>query len=45
MLSITHELKSPLASIKLNMQTVKTRDLDKAKVDRLMDNSDADIDR
>lgn len=45
MLSITHELKSPLASIKLNMQTVKTRELDKAKVDRLMDNSDADIAR
>jgi signal transduction histidine kinase len=43
MLSITHELKSPLAAIKLNMQTVKTRELDKAKVDRLMDNSDADV--
>lgn len=43
MLSITHELKSPLASIKLNMQTIKTRELDKAKVDRLLDNSDSDI--
>ena len=31
LLSITHELKSPLASIKLMNETIKKRDLDKTK--------------
>jgi signal transduction histidine kinase len=45
MLSVTHELKSPLASIKLNMQTISSRNLDKAQSERLINNSLFDITR
>jgi signal transduction histidine kinase len=45
MLSITHELKSPLAAIKLNMQTVKGRDLEKEKSNKLIENSLSDVNR
>ncbi len=45
MLSITHELKSPLASIKLNMQTISTRNLEKNQSEKLINNSLFDISR
>lgn len=45
MLSITHELKSPLSSIKLSLQTLTMRKLDADKTDRLISNSLTDIDR
>jgi signal transduction histidine kinase len=45
MLSITHELKSPLASLKLNMQTISSRNLEKTQSDKLISNSLFDISR
>lgn len=45
MLSITHELKSPLSSIKLSLQTLTMRKLDADKTERLISNSLTDIDR
>ncbi len=36
MLSVTHELKSPLAAIKLNLQTIERRKLDEEKRDALI---------
>ncbi len=45
MLSITHELKSPLSSIKLSLQTMSMRKLDADKSERLISNSLSDIDR
>ena len=44
-LSITHELKSPLASIKLMNETLKLRELDKEKQHKLIANSLSEIDR
>ncbi len=35
LLSITHELKSPLASIRLILETFKKRDLEKGQIDKL----------
>ncbi|WP_426325742.1 sensor histidine kinase [Pedobacter sp. R-06] len=45
LMSITHELKSPLAAIKLSIQTIVKRDLDKARQTSLLNNSLKDIER
>ena len=45
LMSITHELKSPLAAIKLSIQTIVKRDLDKARQISLLNNSLKDIER
>lgn len=45
LLSVTHELKSPLAAIKLSLQTIVKRDLDKARQTILLTNSLKDIER
>lgn len=45
LLSVTHELKSPLAAIKLSIQTIIKRDLDKARQTSLLSNSLKDIER
>jgi len=45
LLSVTHELKSPLAAIKLSLQTIAKRDLDKQMQLSLLNNSLKDIER
>jgi signal transduction histidine kinase len=45
LLSITHELRSPLSSVKLSLQTLSLRKLDAEKSERLISNSLIDIDR
>ncbi len=45
LLSVTHELKSPLASIKLYLQTILKRDLEKEKRDQFIRSSIDDIGR
>lgn len=45
LLSITHELKSPLASTKLMLQTILKRKLEKPKQNELLDNSLQEINR
>ncbi|MBE8715506.1 sensor histidine kinase [Sphingobacterium hungaricum] len=45
LLSITHELKSPLASIKLYIQTILKRDLDREQQKMFLSNSLKDIER
>lgn len=45
LLSVTHELKSPLASIKLSLQTILKRDLNKEQSNTLLQNSLQDIER
>ncbi len=45
LLSITHELKSPLASLKLSMQTIQKRQLDPEQVKTMADMSLDDIER
>lgn len=45
LMSITHELKSPLAAIKLSVQTIVKRDLDRVKQAALLNNSLKDIER
>lgn len=45
LLAVTHELKSPLASIKLYLQTVLKRDLSKEQQHQFMSNSLKDIER
>lgn len=45
LLSVTHELKSPLAAMKLSLQTIVKRDLDKARQTSLLNNSLKDIER
>lgn len=45
LLSVTHELKSPLASIKLYLQTILKRDLNKAQTHTFLNNSLKDIER
>jgi two-component system, OmpR family, sensor histidine kinase VicK len=42
---LTHELKSPLASIQLHLETVKLRDLPKEKLDGFIDTMLSDTDR
>ncbi len=45
LLSVTHELKSPLASIKLYLQTLQKHDLDKARQQHFIENAIKDTDR
>jgi len=45
LLSVTHELKSPLASIKILLQTIQKRDLTKAQVLNFIDKSLLDVER
>lgn len=45
LLSVTHELKSPLSSIKLYLQTILKRDLEKEKRDQFIKSSIDDIGR
>jgi signal transduction histidine kinase len=45
LLSITHELKSPLASIKLSLQTLEKRVVVEEKYQKLISNSLDDVDR
>lgn len=45
LLSVTHELKSPLAAIKLSLQTLVKRDLPKEMQQSLLSNSLKDIER
>ncbi|HEY4196936.1 MAG TPA: HAMP domain-containing sensor histidine kinase [Mucilaginibacter sp.] len=45
LLSVTHELKSPLASIKLLLQTIQKRDLTKQQVQDFIGKSLLDIER
>ena len=45
MLSVTHELKSPLASIKLYLQTILKRDLDHERQQYFIQNSLKDVER
>jgi len=45
LLSVTHELKSPLASIKLLLQTIQKRDLTKAQILDFIEKSLLDIER
>jgi signal transduction histidine kinase len=45
LLSVTHELKSPLASIKILLQTIQKRDLTKAQILDFIDKSLLDIER
>lgn len=45
LLSITHELKSPVATIKLSLQTLKQRQLDAEQTQRVLNNSMNDAER
>jgi two-component system phosphate regulon sensor histidine kinase PhoR len=45
LLSVTHELKSPLASIKLYLQTINKRDLDKNQIKSFIDKCLLDVER
>ena len=45
LLSVTHELKSPLASIKLMLQTIQKRDLNKVQILDFIDKALLDIER
>lgn len=45
LLSITHELKSPLSSIKITLQTMMKRKLEPEQSEKLMTNSLSDVDR
>ena len=45
LLSVTHELKSPLAAIKLYLETILKRDLDRVQIQSFLKNSLKDIER
>jgi two-component system, OmpR family, phosphate regulon sensor histidine kinase PhoR len=45
LLSVTHELKSPLSTVKLSLQTMAMRKLEPEKEEKLIANSLVDIDR
>lgn len=45
LLSVTHELKSPIASARLQLETLLIRDIDKAKQKEILVNAISDTDR
>jgi two-component system, OmpR family, phosphate regulon sensor histidine kinase PhoR len=45
LLSVTHELKSPIASAKLQLQTLQKRELEKAQQREIISNAISDVDR
>lgn len=45
LLSITHEFKSPLAAIRLNLQTIQKHELDNQKKNQIIENSLTETDR
>lgn len=45
LLSITHELKSPISTVKLSLQTLGKRKLEAEQSEKLVNNSLADLDR
>jgi two-component system, OmpR family, phosphate regulon sensor histidine kinase PhoR len=45
LLSVTHELKSPIASLKLQIQTLQKRELKKEKQQEILKNAVSDTDR
>ena len=45
LLSVTHELNTPLATIKLYLQTILKRDLEKIQIDEILQNSISETDR
>jgi two-component system phosphate regulon sensor histidine kinase PhoR len=45
LLSVTHELKSPIASAKLQLQTLEKRELDRAKQKEIIANAISDTER
>lgn len=45
LLSITHELKSPISTVKLSLQTMLKRTLEPDKTEKLLNHSLADVDR
>ena len=45
LLSITHEFKSPLAAIRLNLQTLQKHELDSNKKNQIIENSLTETDR
>lgn len=45
LLSVTHEFKSPLAAVKLNLQTLLRRDLDRSKHELLLTRALSETDR
>lgn len=45
LLSITHELKSPISTVKLSLQTMLKRTLEPDKSEKLLNHSLADVDR
>jgi signal transduction histidine kinase len=45
LLSVTHELKSPLASVRLQLETIRKRDLPKDKQHEMLENAIEDTDR
>jgi two-component system phosphate regulon sensor histidine kinase PhoR len=45
MLSVTHELKSPIASARLQLETLLLRDIDKGKQREILTNAISDTDR
>jgi two-component system phosphate regulon sensor histidine kinase PhoR len=45
LLSVTHEFKSPLAAVKLNLQTLLRRDLDRSKHEQLLRRALTETDR
>ena len=45
LLSVTHELNTPLATIKLYLQTILKRNLEKIQIDEILQNSISETDR
>lgn len=45
MMAVTHELKSPIAAAKLNLETIRKRKLDEEKQHKLLDNTIKETDR